>query len=70
MTHSQVYGTEKLRKTLFFDGECCVGARVENLLAGSSRTLPTDKSLIVWSETPLGKRHVFDCSLAPVTADA
>lgn len=47
MTHTQVYDTDKLRKTLFFDETRCVGARVENLLSGRSVDIDADKVVIV-----------------------
>ena len=60
MTHSHVYGTEKLRKTLFFDKKRCIGARVENLLSGRSADIGADRVVIVWSETRRGKKRTFD----------
>ena len=60
MTHSQVYGTDKLRKTLFFDKTRCVGARVGNLLSERSVDIGADKVVIVWSESGRGKKRTFD----------
>lgn len=62
MTHSHVYGTEKLRTTPFFDEKRCIGARVENLLSGRSADIGADRVVIVWSESERGKKRTFDTS--------
>ena len=67
MPKNQVYCAEKLRKTLLFDGDRQIGARIENLVAGTSFPIPADKTVIEWSESPRGRKRVFDCSLARVT---
>ena len=40
MPKNQVYCAEKLRKTLLFDGDRQIGARIENLVAGTSFPIP------------------------------
>lgn len=71
MTHPHVYGTDKLKKTLFFDETRCVGARVENLLSGRSADIGADRVVIVWSESGRGKKRTFDTSCGKlVSVDA
>ena len=60
MPKNQVYCAEKLRKTLLFDGDRQIGARIENLVAGTSFPIPADKTVIEWSESPRGRKRVFD----------
>lgn len=68
MTNSQVYGAEKVLKTIFYDETRQTGMSVENLLSGSVRTSAADGVVIVWSESPRGRKHIFDSSSAPLSA--
>ena len=66
MTNSIVYTSDKVRKTILYDKERQLGVRLENLVCGSVRTAPADKTVIVWSENRRSSKHTFDTSSAPL----
>ena len=68
MTNSRVLLHRKSAKNHFYDETRQTGMSVENLLSGSVRTSGADGIVIAWSESPRGRKHIFDSSSVPLSA--